>query len=107
MAGEPAIILLIGFLIFYWFGFPLKFVEIDEHYLYVSNYRKTIRVPFSEIEEVSESPFINIHPVWVKFKTPTEFGSKIMFMPYFDFGSLFMMPHPVVVQLKKLARLTR
>lgn len=56
-------ILLIGFPLFYFFGFPLKSVEIDERYLYVSNYIKTVGVPFSQIEEVTESPFIKIHPI--------------------------------------------
>ena len=101
-----AIALLIGFLMFYFFCFPLKSVEIDQSYLYMSNYIKTVQVPFSQIEEVTESRLINIHPVWVKFKTPTEFGSTIVFMPYFHFGSIFMMSHPVVAKLRELARLT-
>jgi hypothetical protein len=97
------IILLIGFPLFYFFGFPLKSVEIDERYLYVSNYIKTVRVPFSQIEVVTESPFISIHPIWIKFKTPTEFGSKIIFIPYFDWDS---MSHPAVAKLRALARLS-
>jgi hypothetical protein len=98
--------LLIGFLLFYFFCFPLKSVEIDESYLYVSNYIKTIRVPFSQIVEVTESRLVNIHPIWIRFNTPTEFGSMIIFMPYFEFGTLFMMSHPVVTKLRELARLT-
>ena len=101
-----AIALLIGFLMFYFLCFPLKSVEVDQDYLYVSNYIKTVRVPFSQIEEVTESRLINIHPVWVKFKTPTEFGTTIVFMPYFDFGSIFMMSHPVVAKLRELAKST-
>jgi hypothetical protein len=105
-AGGFFIGLLIGSLFFYWFCFPLKSVQLDEHYLYVSNFRKTIQIPFSYIEEVTECPLINIHPVWIKFKIPTEFGTKIIFMPYFHFGSLFMMSHPVVAKLRELAGTT-
>jgi hypothetical protein len=106
LAGGFVLGLLIGCLMLYWFCIPLKSVEIDERYLYVSNFRKTIQIPFSKIEAVTESSFINIHPVWIKFKTPTEFGEKIIFMPYFHFGSILMMSHPVVSKLKKLARLS-
>ncbi len=105
MADGFVIGLLIGSLICYFFCFPLMSVEKDERYLYISNYRKTIQVPFSEIEDITEAPFINIHPVWIKFKNPTEFGSKIIFMPYYHFGSLLMMSHPVVSQLKESARI--
>ena len=101
---ESVIALLIGFLVFYYFCFPLKSVETDESYLYVSNYIKTIRVPYSQIEEVTESRFSNIHPVWIKFRTATEFGSTIVFMPYFDFGSISMRSHPVVAKLRELAK---
>jgi len=105
MAGGFMVALLLGCLVCYFFCFPLKSVETDEHYLYVSNYRKTIQVPHSEIESITEAPFINTHPVWIRFRTPTEFGTRIIFIPYYHLGSLLMMSHPVVAQLKELAGL--
>lgn len=104
MAGGFILAFLLGYLICHWFCFPLMEVEVDDDFLYVSNYKKTIQIPHSNIENVTETPFINIHPIWIDFKTPTEFGDRIIFMPYFHIGSLLMMSHPAVSKLKELSK---
>ncbi len=103
-AGLYVIGFSIGCIYFYWCGIRLKSVEVDKHYLYISNYSKTIKIPFSEIKEVTEARYISIHPVWIEFKNSTAFGKKIVFMPKYELGSLFMMSHPVVKTLRDLAR---
>ena len=86
----------------YWSCGRLKEVSVDDNFLYVSNYLKEISIPLSEIYEVTENMWINIHPVTIHLKSPSEFGDKIVFMPtsrFFGFVS-----HPVVRELKELAR---
>lgn len=104
-AGGFIIGLLIGLSLLYFFCIPLKFVETDEQFLYISNTRKVIQIPFSEIQDIGEFSFINIRPVWIKFKISTEFGFTIIFLPYYDSESSFMTTHPVVNKLKELAKL--
>jgi len=86
-----------------WSCARLKRVRIDREFLYVSNYRREIMVPLSTIEAVTENRWINIHPVAVRFRVPTEFGQTITFMPtarFFGWSS-----HPVVEELRDAAHL--
>jgi hypothetical protein len=81
----------------------LKRVRIDADYLYLSNYLSEIRVPLKSVETVTEIRWINIHPVTVRFRSLTEFGSSITFMPkarLFGWSS-----HPVVDELRRAAGL--
>ena len=94
------------FIIFYWNLFRIKSVEIDNRYLYVSNYIKTIRVPFSQIEDVTEL-FLNPRPIRITFKKVTEFGIEIVFVPYVDFQGWFSGSHPAVAKLRELAGLIK
>ena len=62
-------------------------------------------IPLSEISDVTENVWINIHPVTIHLRAPSEFGSRIVFMPkvrFFDFSS-----HPVVNELKGIAGAAR
>ena len=81
----------------------LKRVRIDREFLYVSNYRREITVPLSMIEAVTENRWLNIHPVTVRFRVPTEFGQTITFMPTARFWNLSS--HPVVRELREAAHL--
>lgn len=94
---------LVGIAIICWSCVRLKDVSVDENFLYVSNYFKEVSIPLSEIYDVTENVWVNIHPVTIHLKSPSDFGDKIVFMPkhrvFAFFGS-----HPVVNQLKKLAR---
>jgi hypothetical protein len=88
-----------GFL--YWFCGRLKKVSVDENFLYVSNYFKELAIPLSEIFDVTENRWVNTNSVTIHFARPTEFGSKIVFMPTIRvFG--FFSSHPVVEELQEL-----
>jgi hypothetical protein len=89
----------------YWFCGRLKRVEIDEQWLYVSNFLREIRVPLADIEEVTENRWINIRPITVEFRRETEFGSSIIFMPPRRWK--FWQPHPVVGELEAATRRAR
>lgn len=87
----------------YWNCVRLKVVSVDDNFLYVSNYLKEIAVPLSEIYDVTENLWINIHPVTIHLRSPSEFGDKIVFMPKTRLFAFFS-SHPVVDELKELAR---
>lgn len=87
----------------WWSCTRLKKVSVDDNFLYVSNYQKEIAIPLSDIDDVTENLWVNIHPVTIHLKSSSEFGEKIVFMPtarYFAFFS----SHPVVSELRELAR---
>jgi len=92
---------ILGTAFLYWFCARLKSVSIDGEFLHVSNYLKEIAIPLSNIYFVTENKWVNIHPVTIHLRTPSEFGNKITFMPktrlFPFFGS-----HPVVKELKAL-----
>ena len=85
-----------------WDSVRLKVVNVDENFLYVSNYLKEIAIPLSEIYDVTENVWLNTHPVTIHLKKPSEFGGRIVFMPKTRFS--FFSSHPVVKELKQLAR---
>ncbi len=82
---------------------PLKRIRVDGGNLYVSNYLKEIVVPAGLIERVTENRWINIHPVTIHFRSETEFGSKIVFMPKARFAFSWT-SHPVVGEIGRLAQ---
>ncbi len=92
----------LGGLSWYWWGIRLKRVDIDDRWLYVSNYFREIRIPLGEIEEVSENRWVNIRPVTISFLRDTDFGSRVIFMPRARWW-LFWRPHPVVRDLEEAA----
>jgi hypothetical protein len=82
-----------------WMGFPLKRVRMDDLALFISNYFTEIMVPLRNVTDVAESG----HHVTIRFRTQTRFGSKIIFMPQFQwFG--FSRPHPVVDEIRSSVR---
>jgi hypothetical protein len=60
---------------------PLKAVSLDGRHLLVSNYRKEIAVPLSEVEQVAEVKQFEQKLVVLSLKRPTEFGREIKFLP--------------------------
>jgi len=81
----------------------LKKVSIDKDFLYVSNYLREITIPLSQISNVKETVWTNIHPVTIYLSSPTVFGDEIRFMPPARFYALFS-SHPVVNEIVRLAK---
>ena len=92
-----------GAVFVWWNGVRLKRVSVDDNFLYVSNYLKEIAIPLSDIHDVTENRWVNIHPVTILLKSSSEFGDKIVFMPTARFFAFFS-SHPVVSELKELVR---
>lgn len=95
---------IVGTVFILWCCSRLKRVRVDPKTLYISNYLREIAIPVTMITDVTENRWINIHPVTVHFRNPTEFGQKITFMPTVRFFGLWS-SHPVVAELKRLAGL--
>ena len=90
---------------FLWSCTGLKRVRIDATQLYVSNYVEEISIPFTNVADVTENRWINIHPITIHLKSTTLFGDKITFMPK---SRLFgWTTDPAVRELKKLAGIDR
>ncbi|MCB1037153.1 MAG: hypothetical protein KDD47_25215 [Acidobacteria bacterium] len=63
------------------FSMGIKTVYLGDHEFEISDGRRTIRVPFSEVARVTSSRAMNPQLLYLHFRNPTEFGSKIYFIP--------------------------
>ncbi len=69
-----------GLIILYFTLLRLKRVEIDPQYVYVTNYLKTYRYPFHNIESIREYNLILFYLATIRFKEKGSFGKKIHFL---------------------------
>ena len=68
-------------LVFLYFTFlQLKRVEIDEDFVYVTDYIKTYRYPFHNIASIHELNLFIFQLCTIKFKEKGSFGRKIHFL---------------------------
>ena len=79
----------------------LKRVKLDGATLVISNYRRDITVPVSEIADVRQNRLLNLRPVTITFRKETPFGSAVTFMPRVSFR-LFS-EEDIVTRLRSLA----
>lgn len=91
----------LGSLFLWWFCSGLKQVDLDGDSLVVSNYRRRIRVPVSEISDVRQNRLLSLRPIRVTFKRDTEFGRSVVFMPPFTLNLLS--EDPVAHRLRTLS----
>lgn len=103
--GMLYVALIVAWSLFFLFvNYRMKFVSVDENNLYVSRLMREKAIPLSEIEDVS---LTTIGFVWVRvrFKSETEFGKQIFFMPTLvkAFLTSRQRYHPVVEELRSLA----
>ncbi len=84
----------------YWTCMRLKRVRMDDQALYVSNYLREIRLPLQQVENVNENYWINLHPITIEFRSETDFGKWIVFMPKIRWLS-FWSSHPVVEEIRQ------
>ena len=85
LAGLPfrigtAIFFITGVLLLYFTLLPLKRVELDEDYLYVTNYFKTARYPYHNVKKMVSSDFLFIKLVSIHLKAGGIFGKRMRFL---------------------------
>jgi hypothetical protein len=91
--------IIISGIFIWWTCMRLKRVRMDSQFLYISNFATELVVPLRDVVEVTENVWTNIHPVTIKFRSETVFGSQVVFMPpqrWFAFWS----SHPVVAEIR-------
>ncbi len=69
-----------GLVFLYFTCLQLKRVEIDPDFVYVTNYLKTYRYPFHNIESITETNLGLFHLATIRFKEKGSFGKKIHFL---------------------------
>lgn len=101
--GAEGLILLIalifGFTMLYYGCLRAKSVYIDNDFLYVSNFIKSIQIPLDNIKNVSENIMFSPRPIFIEFYNDTDFGKEIMFIGYTEMF-LFLSTHPAVKEVK-------
>jgi hypothetical protein len=93
--------LIVGFWLWYVAGRPLLVVRVDERFLHVSDYRRGLRVPLSDISGITDNRLMNPRTITIQLDRPTMFGSRLTFMPKVRFIFFFSM-HPAVAELNEL-----
>ena len=84
-----------------WIARFYKHVELDQGGLNVSGYFGSDFIPFSRIESVEQSKWMNGRPVHIHLKESSMFGKKIAFQPR---GTAAMFAeHAIVKELRQLA----
>ncbi len=74
------IFLLLGIAFLYWSVMRIKRVEMDDQFVYVTNYFKNFKYPWHNISNVEERDFIIFRTIHLKLKEPGFFGKKITFI---------------------------
>lgn len=81
----------------------IKWVAMDQEYIYVSNFFKSFQYTFDSVSKVEETKVLLWQKVTLHFHEPTQFGPSLVF-----FGSYywyyFLKQHPEI--LKQLAGAT-
>ncbi|MDB4533534.1 hypothetical protein N9242_01585 [Vicingaceae bacterium] len=94
-----SLIFILAVLFMYLTTIRAKKVSIDNEFLYINNFRKTIKTPLSNIKKVDDIVFVSPRTIIIHFKEPTEFGKKISFLGYTEI-MLFYGEHPAVKDIR-------
>lgn len=89
---------LIGATILFFTLMRLHRVEMDEAFIYVTNYIKTARYPYHQIEKITEVDFLILSTVTIHFKNKGIFGKKATFIPSRYRFQGFLNQHPEIVK---------
>ena len=81
----------------------LNSVRIDDQHFYISHFRRTKKLPISDLIEVSTGYFINAQRIWLTFRTDEPLNKSFLFMPYFSFSGIFS-THPTAKELMEIAK---
>lgn len=88
-----------GFL--WWTCARLKRVRIGVQGLKISNYGRTVTVPFQDVVSVTQHVWVSTKPITLGFARDTPFGRSVLFMPPLSYRLLI--DDPIVGQLRDLA----
>lgn len=83
--------------IYYLFFLPIKWVAMDEEFIYVSNFFKSAKYTYDSIDKFEESRFLFWNKVSIQFHNKGIFGQKIIFFRSY-YWLYFLKKHPAVLQ---------
>jgi hypothetical protein len=86
-----------------WFARRLKFVSIDEEFVYVSQFRNQIQIPLTHIERVKENFGARPKLITLTLNHPSEFGTEIVFVATPLVFTAFR-SHPIVQEIERAVR---
>ncbi len=85
-----------------WLAASLRTVFLESDFLVVSSRREIHRFPLRDVESVSGTILLSPDLIFVRFRRPTPFGSRIAFIPR-GRSLRLLAPHPFVARLRTLA----
>lgn len=83
--------------LFYLLFMRIKWVALDEEYIYVSNFFKVFRYTYSSISGIEESRILWARRIKIEFHAPTAFGKSIFFLSS-HYWAYFLEKHPHVLE---------
>jgi hypothetical protein len=92
----------LGALFSLWWGYRLKRVAVDGESIYISDYVTQDKLPLSDILEVTENRWIDLHPITIEFASRTRWGHFIKFMPKVRVFVPKWFSHPIVAELRDM-----
>jgi len=87
-----------GLAVLYFTLLKLLRIELDEIYVYASNYFKTYRYPWHNVGKITERDFGLFHLVSIHLKTPGKFGAKLTFLLDETMLKDFLEKHPEAIE---------
>ena len=105
MDMEHFVLLIILLLYYFLVGIRLKKAALGENGLIISNYWKSVNVPFGKIKKIKEHKVIAPSIISIEFSVDTDFGRKVIFLSEFAFTFSFFSPHPILKELADLKAL--
>ena len=73
---------------------PLKRVEMGEDFVYVTNYFKSFRYPYHNVESIQVSTFLFLRVASLRLREAGSFGKNILFIPSGQRFKNFFAHHP-------------
>ncbi len=86
-------------------GLRFKKVTATARGLVVSGLRREILVPYDQIASVRESASRGSRPITVELRSPTAFGTRIVFVPYVSLAVVG--DHPAAVRIRERVEAAR
>lgn len=78
--GGVFLFFMLGVAILYFTVLQLKRVEIDHEFVYVTNFFKTFRYPFHNVEKIVENNYVLFYSGAIHLKEGGHFGKKLVFI---------------------------
>lgn len=84
----------VGIAVLYWSTMRLKRVEVDEHYVYVTNYFKNYRYPHQDVAYIKEGKLPIFNRATLRLKASGTLGDRFTYLPVKGWLQDFLREHP-------------